>query len=236
MADPLPYLPDDKNVQPPLKFDEFRASVVRAPSKPLVRIPHTLTETTGPAGSTIWEKLMGPAVTDLTRQHKGEPLGERIVVSGRVLDENDRPIPNVMIEILQANSAGRYVHEYDQHDAPRDPNFTGAGRVITDAEGRYRFITVKPGAYPWYNDWNSWRPAHIHFSVVGPAFANRLVTQMYFPGDPLFPLDAIANAVPREYRHLLVARFDKATTEPFWALSYLFDFVLRGRAATPMVQ
>ena len=236
MADPLPFLPDDKNVQPPLKFDEFRASGVRAPAQSLVRIPHTLTETTGPSGDNIWEKLMGPAITDLTRQHKGVPLGERIVVSGRVLDENDRPIPNVMIEILQANSAGRYVHEYDQHDAPRDPNFTGAGRVITDAEGRYRFITVKPGAYPWYNDWNSWRPAHIHFSLVGPAFANRLVTQMYFPGDPLFPLDAIANAVPQEYRRLLLARFDKATTEPFWALSYLFDFVLRGRAATPMVQ
>ena len=236
MADPLPFLPDDKNVQPPLKFEEFRASAVRAPGKPLVRIPHTLTETTGPSGESIWEQLMGPAITDLTRQHKGEPLGERIVVSGRVLDENDQPIPNVMIEILQANSAGRYVHEYDQHDAPRDPNFTGAGRVITDAEGRYRFITVKPGAYPWYNDWNSWRPAHIHFSLVGPAFANRLVTQMYFPGDPLFPLDAIANAVPKEYRRLLVARFDKATTEPFWALSYQFDFVLRGRAATPMVQ
>ncbi len=179
---------------------------------------------------------MGPAVTDLTRQHKGEPIGERIVLSGRVLDENDRPVPNVMIEILQANSCGRYVHEYDQHDAPRDPNFTGAGRVTTDAQGRYRFVTIKPGAYPWYNDWNSWRPSHIHFSLVGPAFANRLVTQMYFPGDPLFPLDAIANAVPKESRHLLVARFDKGTTEPFWALSYLFDFVLRGRSATPMEQ
>jgi protocatechuate 3,4-dioxygenase, beta subunit len=158
MADPLPFLPDDKSAQPPLKFEEFRASVVRAPTQPLVPIPHTLTETTAPAGEKIWEKLMGPAVTDLTRQHKGEPLGERIVVSGRVLDENNRPVPNVMIEILQANSCGRYVHEYDQHDAPRDPNFTGAGRVVSDAEGRYRFVTIKPGAYPWYNGWNSWRP------------------------------------------------------------------------------
>lgn len=235
MADPLPYLRDDERVQPPLKFAEFRASVVRAPSQPLISIPHTLTETTGPSGQKVWEKLMGPAVTDLTRQHKGEPLGERIVVSGRVLDENGRPVPHVMIEILQANSCGRYVHGYDQHDAPLDPNFTGAGRVISDAEGRYRFVTIKPGAYPWYNDWNSWRPSHIHFSLVGPAFANRLVTQMYFPGDPLFPLDAIANAVPMEARHLLVCRFDKGTTAPFWALSYGFDFVLRGRAATPMV-
>jgi len=234
MAEPLPYSRDDKSAQPPLKFDEFRASAVRAPTQPLIRIPHTLTETTGPSGESVWEKLMGPAIADLTRQHKGEPLGERIVVSGRVIDENERPVPNVMIEILQANSAGRYVHEYDQHDAPRDPNFTGAGRVISDAEGRYRFITIKPGAYPWYNDWNAWRPAHIHFSLVGAAFANRLVTQMYFPGDPLFPLDAIANAVPEAARGRLVARFDKGTTEPFWALSFVFDFVLRGRNATPM--
>jgi len=236
MADPLPYSREDKSVQPPLKHDEFRASVVRAPTQPLVRIPHTLTEITGPSGDGVWEKLMGPTVADLTRQHKGEPIGERIVVSGRVLDENDRPVPNVMIEILQANASGRYVHEYDQHDAPRDPNFTGAGRVITDAEGRYRFVTIRPGAYPWYNGWNSWRPSHIHFSLVGPAFATRLVTQMYFPGDPLFSLDAIANAVPNEHRHRIVCRFDKATTDPFSALSYQFDFVLRGRAATPMVQ
>ena len=236
MADHLPYSRDDKSVQPPLKHDEFRASVVRAPNQPLVRIPHTLTEITGPSGDGVWEKLMGPAISDLTRQHRGEPIGERIVVSGRVLDENDHPVPNVMLEILQANASGRYVHEYDQHDAPRDPNFTGAGRVITDGEGRYRFVTIRPGAYPWYNEWNSWRPSHIHFSLVGPAFATRLVTQMYFPGDPLFPLDAIANAVPKEHRHRIVCRFDKATTEPFWALSYLFDFVLRGRAATPMVQ
>ena len=236
MADHLPYSRDDKSVQPPLKHDEFRASVVRAPNQPLVPIPHTLTEITGPSGDDVWEKLMGPAISDLTRQHRGEPIGERIVVSGRVLDENDHPVPNVMLEILQANACGRYVHEYDQHDAPRDPNFTGAGRVITDAEGRYRFVTIRPGAYPWYNNWNSWRPSHIHFSLVGPAFATRLVTQMYFPGDPLFPLDAIANAVPKEHRHRIVCRFDKATTEPFWALSYLFDFVLRGRAATPMVQ
>jgi len=236
MADPLPYSRDDKSVQPPLTYDDFRASVVRAPTQPLVHIPHTLTEVTGPSGEGVWEKLMGPPVTDLTRQHNGEPIGERIVVSGRVLDENDRPVPDVMIEILQANACGRYVHGYDQHDAPLDPNFTGAGRVITDKEGDYRFITIRPGAYPWYNDWNSWRPSHIHFSLVGPAFASRLVTQMYFPGDPLFPLDAIANAVPKEHRHRLVCRFDKATTEPFWALSYNFDFVLRGRTATPMVQ
>ena len=234
MADPVPYARDDEAAQPPLSFAAFKASMVRAPSKPLIRAPHTLTEITGPSGEGVWERLMGPAVADLTREHEGEPLGERIVVSGRVLDENDRPVPNTMIEILQANAAGRYVHQYDQHDAPLDPNFTGAGRAISDGEGRYRFITIKPGAYPWYNHRNAWRPAHIHFSLMGAAFANRLITQMYFPGDPLFPLDAIANAVPQSARGRIVAQFDLQTTEPFWALGYRFDFVLRGRNATPM--
>lgn len=234
MADPVPFAREDAASQPPLSFADFKASVVRAPTKPLIRVPHTLTETTGPSGEGVWEQLMGPAVTDLTRQHKGIALGERIILSGRVLDENGRPVPNTVIELLQANAGGRYVHEYDQHDAPRDENFTGMGRAVTDSEGRYRFITVKPGPYPWYNDRNAWRPAHIHFSLVGPAFARRLITQMYFPGDPLFGLDAIANAVPEPARQRLVARFDMPTAEPFWALSYLFDFVLRGRDATPM--
>jgi protocatechuate 3,4-dioxygenase beta subunit len=236
MAEPLAYAPDDKAAQPQHSFAEFKASVVRAPQQPLISIPQTLTEVTGPSGEGVWEKLMGPAIVDLTRQHKGEPMGERIVVQGRVVDENDRPVPHTMIEILQANASGRYVHGYDQHDAPLDENFTGAGRVVTDAEGRYRFITIKPGAYPWYNHWNGWRPAHIHFSLMGPAFATRLITQMYFPGDPLFPYDAIANAVPAAARDRLIARFDMDTTEPFWALSYRFDFVLRGRSATPMEQ
>jgi protocatechuate 3,4-dioxygenase beta subunit len=236
MADPVPYAPEDRAAQPPLSFAEFKASVVRAPSRALIHVPQTLTETTGPSGEGVWERLMGGQVADLTRRHTGEPIGERIIVSGRVLDENERPVPNTVIEILQANAAGRYVHQYDQHDAPLDPNFTGAGRVVTDAQGRYRVITVKPGAYPWYNDRNAWRPAHIHFSLVGPAFANRLITQMYFPGDPLFPLDAIANAVPAPARERLVARFDMPATEPFWALAYRFDFVLRGRNATPMEQ
>ena len=236
MADPVPYSPEEKSAQPPLSFAEFKASVVRAPTQERIRIPQTLTETTGPSGAGVWEKLMGAALTDLTRQHEGEPVGERIVVEGRVLDEFDRPVPNVMIEILQANAAGRYVHQYDQHDAPLDPNFTGAGRVISDADGRYRFITEKPGAYPWYNHWNGWRPAHIHFSLMGAAFADRLITQMYFPGDPLFPYDAIANAVPEGARHRIVARFDPKATEPFWALAYNFNFVLRGRNATPMEQ
>jgi protocatechuate 3,4-dioxygenase beta subunit len=234
MADPVPYAPEEMGAQPPSFSPPFRASIPRSPTQPLVRIPQTLTETTGPSGQGVWEKLMGPAVTDLTKQHKGAPIGERIILSGRVLDENKRPVAGTVVEMVQANSSGRYAHGYDQHDATLDPNFTGVGRAITDEQGRYRFITVKPGAYPWANGRNTWRPSHIHFSLMGPAFATRLITQMYFPGDPLFPLDAIACAVPDEARHRIVCRFDPETTEPYWALSYLFDFVLRGRDATPM--
>jgi len=177
---------------------------------------------------------MGGAMADMTRQHKGEPLGQRIVVTGRVLDENKRPVPNTVIEIWQANAAGRYVHARDNWPAPLDPNFTGVGRVVSDEKGRYRYITVRPGAYPWSNHHNAWRPSHIHLSLMGPAFATRLVTQMYFPDDPLISLDPIANAVPTPYRDRLVSRFDISATEPNFALGYLFDIVLRGHHSTPM--
>jgi protocatechuate 3,4-dioxygenase beta subunit len=173
-----PFAPEEKAAQPPSLFPDFRASIARAPGQAPVKIPQTLTETTGPSGDGIWERLMGPVSTDLTTQYAGAPLGERIILSGQVLDENKRAVPNTMIELVQANACGRYAHNYDQHDAPLDPNFTGLGRAVTDAEGRYRFITIKPGAYPWANGPNTWRPAHIHFSLVGPAFATRLVTQM----------------------------------------------------------
>jgi protocatechuate 3,4-dioxygenase beta subunit len=168
-------------------------------------------------------------------QHSGEPLGERIVVSGRLLDGDGRPARDSLIEIWQANAAGRYAHQVDQHPAPLDPNFTGAGRCLTDTEGRYRFVTIKPGAYPWGNHHNAWRPAHIHFSVFGPAFATRLVTQMYFPGDPLFAHDPIFQSVrePRD-RERLISAFDRSLTIPEWALGYRFDIVLRGRDATPV--
>src|SRR5262249_19675814 len=147
--------------------------------------------------------------SDLTRQHAGEPLGERIIVTGRVLDEAMRPVPDSLIEIWQCNAAGRYAHERDQHSAPLDPNFTGLGRCVTDAEGNYRFTTIRPGAYPWRNHPNAWRPAHIHLSLFGPSFLSRLVTQMYFPGDPLFPFDPIFNAIPEaSARQRLIARFD----------------------------
>jgi protocatechuate 3,4-dioxygenase beta subunit len=226
------YNREDQRAQPPFLFPAYASTVRRAPSQASIRIPQTITETSGPAD--CWNDLMGSALADMTRQHKGEPLGQRIIVTGSVLDENARPVPNTVIEIWQANAAGRYIHSRDNWPAPLDPNFTGAGRVVSDAQGRYRYVTVRPGAYPWGNHHNAWRPAHIHLSLLGPAFATRLVTQMYFPDDPLIALDPIANAVPMPYRDRMVSRFDIAVTEPSFALGYLFDIVLRGRHATPM--
>lgn len=216
---------------PPLLVPDYRSTVTRAPLQPPLVIPQTLTETTGPGG--CWDRLMGSSLADLTKQHEAEPLGQRIIVSGRVLDEDGRAVPDTVMEIWQANAAGRYIHAKDQWDAPHDPNFTGAGRVVTDAEGRYRFVTVRPGAYPWGNHRNAWRPAHIHLSLLGPAFATRLVTQLYFPDDPLIEIDPIANAVPMPYRQRLVARLDMDVTEPNRALGYRFDVVLKGREQTP---
>ena len=176
-----------------------------------------------------------PKTADLTRQHAGEPLGERITVAGRVLDEDGRPVPNTLIEVWQANASGRYVHVNDQHAAPLDPNFSGAGRAVTDEAGHYKFTTVKPGAYPWRNHLNAWRPAHIHFSLFGPSFLTRLVTQMYFPGDPLFAYDPMYNAVPDPAaRERMVSAFSLDETVAEWSLGYVWDIVLRGRAATPM--
>ena len=217
--------------QPNHLHSPYVSSIKRAPLRPLVRVPHTLTEITGPQ---FGSESVDPKDCDLTRQHAGEPLGERIVVSGRVLDENARPLPQTLIEIWQANAAGRYLHKVDQHDAPLDPNFTGCGQVLTDSEGRYRFVTIRPGKYPWRNHYNAWRPAHIHFSVFGPAFATRLVTQMFFPGDPLLPHDPIFNCTADEKaRNRLISLFDWETTIPEWALGYRFDIILRGREATP---
>ena len=216
--------------QPPCLFPAYRSTVVRTPLLAPIRIPQTITELTGPED---WAALMGPADADLTAQHDGAPIGQRILVCGRVLDEDRRPVPRTIIEIWQANAAGRYAHELDQWDAPRDSNFTGGGRAITDETGHYSFLSVRPGAYPWSNHDNAWRPAHIHLSLLGPAFATRLVTQMYFPDDPLIDIDPIANAVPMPFRQRMVARFDVGLTRPNWALGYRFDIVLRGRAATP---
>jgi protocatechuate 3,4-dioxygenase, beta subunit len=209
----------------------YQSSIKRAPQKPLIIAPHTLSELTGPV---YGHEAVQPGDADLTKRHKGEPLGERIVVHGRVLDEDGKPVPNTLIEIWQANAAGRYVHVVDQHPAPLDPNFTGAGRVVTDDQGHYQFLTVKPGAYPWGNHDNAWRPAHIHLSLFGHAFASRLVTQMYFPNDPLIPYDPIYDSVPKESRERLISSFDMDATVPNWALAYRFDIVLRGRQQTPM--
>lgn len=230
MIEVQPYAGEDAGA-PPSFCPEYRSTRARSPRQPLVAIPQTLTETTGPTG--CWDKLMGSARADLTTQHKAPPQGQRIVVSGRVLDDQGRPVPNTVMEIWQANAAGRYIHSGDNWDAPLDPNFTGAGLVVTDEAGRYSYTTVRPGAYPWGNHRNAWRPAHIHLSLLGPAFATRLVTQLYFPDDPLIEIDPIANAVPLPYRNRLVCRFDIGTTVPNWALGYLFDIVLKGRAQTP---
>jgi protocatechuate 3,4-dioxygenase beta subunit len=190
-----------------------------------------LSEASGPV---FGHDAIGETDHDLTRQHSGEPLGERIIVTGRVMDDDGRSVPHALIEIWQTNAAGRYRHAKDNHPAPLDPNFTGAGRTLTDANGFYRFVTIRPGAYPWSNHHNAWRPAHIHFSLFGPAFVTRLITQMYFPGDPLIPMDPILQSVPDEKgRQRLIAQFDMETTQPEWALGYQFNIVLRGRAATP---
>lgn len=223
---------DSTTANPASLSPEYKSSLRRSPSQPLVIIPPSMTETTGPL---FGHNAVRADEADLTKQHKGEPLGERIIVAGRVLDEDGRPVPNTLIEVWQANAAGRYVHAVDQHPAPLDPNFTGAGRAVTDAEGRYRFVTVKPGSYPWRNHHNAWRPAHIHLSLFGASFLSRMVTQMYFPGDPLFAFDPIYNAVPDEKaRQRMVSSFALDLTEPEWALGYRFDVILRGREATPM--
>jgi protocatechuate 3,4-dioxygenase beta subunit len=218
--------------QPDHAFAPYASTAKRAPTQPLVLLPHTLSEITGPV---FGADILGPDDHDLTHQHAGAPIGERIIVSGRVIDENGRPVPSTLVEVWQANAAGRYRHQNDRHDAPLDPNFSGCGRVITDADGRYRFVTIRPGAYPWRNHHNAWRPAHIHFSLFGRAFATRLVTQMYFPGDPLLPLDPIFNSTADETsRDRLVSAFDLDTTVPEHALGFRFDIVLRGRDATPL--
>ncbi len=217
--------------QPAHLHPPYVASKLRSPTKQLVALPQTISERTGPV---FPRNIAKPGSFDLTRQHQGEPLGQRIVVSGRVLDEDDRPVPDTLIELWQANSAGRYLHERDQHDAPLDPNFSGMGQVFTDSEGRYTFVTIRPGEYPWRNHYNAWRPAHIHFSLFGPAFATRLVTQMYFPGDPLLAHDPIFNCVEDENaRNRLISIFDWDSTIPEQALGYRFDIRLRGKDSSP---
>jgi len=226
-------LPDDPAFGGDVQIDYpgYRSTRWRAPRRPLVTLPEDQHDLRGPV---FGEDALGELDHDLTRQHAGDPLGERITIGGRVLDTDGRPIRGALVEIWQANASGRYKHDVDRHPAPLDPNFSGAGRCLTDDDGRYHFVTVKPGAYPWGNHENAWRPAHIHFSLFGRQFAERLVTQMYFPGDPLFAYDPIFNAVrDPKARELLVSRFDLATTKPEWSLAYEWDVVLGRSGATP---
>src|SRR5690242_8506510 len=230
-----PYTPRDWKSHPPYLYEPYGSSVKRAPLKRLVPVKQTLSEITGPI---FGPEAVQPGEDDLTRNGATdgtEAMGERLIVVGRALDEGERPVPHTLLEIWQANAAGRYHHEVDQHRAPLDPNFIGAGRCLTNDNGEYRFLTIKPGAYPWLNHANAWRPAHIHLSLFGPSFATRLVTQMYFPGDPLFFQDPIFHSVrDPAARERLVCSFDLDSTVPEWALAYRFDIVLRGREATPM--
>jgi protocatechuate 3,4-dioxygenase, beta subunit len=228
MRDPRP---EQVGTQPPLLYPPYKSTVKRAPAEPLITIPERLRDLAAPVYGYL---PLGGADNDLTRQHAGEPQGERIIVSGRIVDEDGRPVPHTLVELWQCNAAGRYRHARDAHPAPIDPNFSGAGRALTDADGWYRFTTIKPGAYPWMNHPNAWRPAHIHFSLFGRSLASRLVTQMYFPNDPLCAYDPMFQSVrdPRAQQRL-VSSFELSLTEPNWALGYRFDIVLRGDHSTP---
>jgi protocatechuate 3,4-dioxygenase, beta subunit len=228
---PTSYLRERPEAHPPLDYPPYKSTSFRHPKQPLIYLPQTVTEVTGPR---LGERELGELDNNLTRQHEGEPIGERIVVSGRVFDTEGKPLRGTLVEVWQANAAGRYLHRWDRWAAPLDPNFSGAGRCLTDDEGRYQFTTIKPGPYPWGNHYNAWRPAHIHFSLMGRAFAQRLVTQMYFPGDPFFDYDPIFNSVPDPTaRERMVAHFEIHDTVPSWAAGYRFDIYLRGPGSTP---
>jgi protocatechuate 3,4-dioxygenase, beta subunit len=227
----MTYPLDPPGSQPDNDTPAYRSTELRHPSRPLRLLPQRMTELTGPL---FGAERVQPGDADLTRRSGGEAVGQRIIVHGRVLDAHGRPVPDTLLEVWQANAGGRYRHPVDQWAAPLDPHFDGLGRCATDADGRYSFTTVKPGAYPWKNHHNAWRPAHIHFSLFGRAFTQRLVTQMYFPDDPLLDQDPIFNSVPDEQaRARMVSAYDHHATTEHWALGFRFDIVLRGREATP---
>lgn len=233
MTNLIPYNSLDRNVHPPHLYPQYKSTVPRSPRRNLVPLVQSLSELTGPV---YGQAEIQPLDNDLTKNamKSAEPLGERIIVVGTVYDDLGKPVPNALVEVWQANSAGRYMHKADQHPAPLDPNFHGAGRTLTDENGSYRFTTIRPGAYPWGNHYNAWRPAHIHFSVCGVNFLQRLVTQMYFPGDPLMPLDPIYDGIPdEEARMRLVSVYDHEVTTPEWALGFRFDIVVCGPKQTP---
>jgi len=233
MTAELAYSPRAHDDHPPFLYADYRSTVKRAPTHDLIAIVQTLTETTGPGPG--WADLSDEDA-DLTTNAGtgGEAIGQRSIITGRVLDEDGNPIPDTLIEIWQANACGRYVHWRETaFPAPLDPNFLGVGQTRTNGDGEYRFLTIKPGPYPWGNHPNAWRPAHIHFSLTGPSIATRLVTQMYFPDDPLFALDPIFQSVPEHARPRLIATYDHDVTIENWALGYRWDIVLRGTRAQP---
>jgi protocatechuate 3,4-dioxygenase beta subunit len=221
-----------EETQPRLNYAPYRSSLLRHPTKDLHHAD--------PEGIELWTPCFGqrdvhPLESDLTIQHPGQPIGERMVVTGRIVDGDGRPVRRQLVEIWQANAGGRYVHKRDQHPCPLDPNFTGVGRCLTDDDGRYRFTTIKPGPYPWKNHRNAWRPAHIHFSLFGTEFTQRMITQMYFPGDPLFALDPIYQSIAdQKARDRLVASYDHDVTTHEWSTGYRWDIVLTGASRTPL--
>ncbi|MBU8811787.1 protocatechuate 3,4-dioxygenase subunit beta [Mycolicibacterium goodii] len=218
--------------QPRLNYPPYRSSVLRHPKAELQQVDPEGVELAAPC---FGLRDVQEHESDLTIQHTGEPIGERIVVTGRIVDGDGRPVRRQLVEIWQANAGGRYRHQRDQHPAPLDPNFTGVGRCLTDDDGNYRFTTIKPGPYPWRNHHNAWRPAHIHFSLFGNEFTQRMVTQMYFPGDPLFAFDPIYQSITdSKARERLVATYDHDVTTHEWATGYRWDIVLTGSLRTPM--
>ena len=233
MTDLVQYNSLDWVVQPPFLSPKYKSTITRSPTQPLTPLQQGLSELTGPRYG--FDEIH-PLDNDLTKNSMkdGVALGERIIVTGRLLDDLGKPVPNALIELWQANAAGRYMHKIDQHDAPLDRNFHGNGRTLTDKDGFYMFTSIRPGAYPWQNHSNAWRPSHIHFSIIGVNFIQRLVSQMYFPGDPLLPLDPIYNSIPDEdARNRLVAVYNHEVTKPEWALGYSFDIVICGPKQTP---
>lgn len=235
MTEPLirHYGPKAYPDHPPFSYPDYRSTILRGPSQDLLSIVQTLSETTGPGP--VWTEVSEEDADLTTNAGTGKAaIGERIIVTGRVLDEDGNGVPGVLLEIWQANSCGRYVHWREtEFPAPLDPNFIGVGQCFTDEDGVYRFLTIRPGPYPWGNHPNAWRPAHIHFSLMGPSLGSRLVTQMYFAGDQLLPLDPIFNSAPEHSRDRMIASYDHDVTEANWALGWRWDIVLRGKAAIP---
>jgi protocatechuate 3,4-dioxygenase, beta subunit len=222
----------EMTLDPPYLYPGYRATLARSPARPLLVLPPGAVSVYGPL---FGEGDVAPGDADLTLHGEGAPIGERIIVHGRVLDGDGRPVRRQLVEIWQANAAGRYAHKVDDHDAPLDPNFAGGGRCLTDDDGHYRFVTIKPGEYPWGNHPNAWRPAHIHYSVFGTSFTSRLVTQMYFPGDPLLAYDPMYQSIrDRRAAERLIATFELDATVEAWALGYRFDIVLGGAGTTPV--